>query len=72
MNGESWCGTDLTGAVGIVVGSEGQGIGRLVREQCDGILSLPMKGQINSLNASVATGIVLYEVARQRGGIQAR
>ena len=72
MNGESWCGTDLTGAVGIVVGSEGQGIGRLVREQCDGILSLPMKGQINSLNASVATGIVLYEVARQRDGIRAR
>ena len=72
MDGENWCATDLAGAIGIVVGSEGQGIGRLVREQCDGILSLPMKGKINSLNASVATGIVLYEITRQRGAIKAR
>ncbi|MBQ2780984.1 MAG: 23S rRNA (guanosine(2251)-2'-O)-methyltransferase RlmB [Clostridia bacterium] len=72
MDGENWCQTNLTGGVGVVVGSEGHGIGRLVREQCDGVLSLPMKGQINSLNASVATGIVLYEIARQRDGLKAR
>lgn len=72
MNGDTWCQTNLTGPLAIVVGSEGNGIGRLVREQCDGILSLPMVGQINSLNASVACGIALYEAARQRSGIQAR
>jgi len=72
MNGESWCSTDLTGAVALVVGSEGHGMTRLVREQCDFVLSLPMAGQINSLNASVACGIVLYEAARQRQGIFAR
>lgn len=72
MDGDTWCQTDLTGPLAIVVGSEGAGIGRLVREQCDGILSLPMAGQINSLNASVACGIALYEAARQRNGIAAR
>ena len=72
MDGEPWCQTDLTGALAIVVGSEGSGMGRLVREQCDGVLSLPMKGQINSLNASVACGIALYEAARQRDGVAAR
>ncbi len=72
MNGDSWCSTDLTGAVALVVGSEGHGMTRLVREQCDFVLSLPMAGQINSLNASVACGIVLYEAARQRQGISAR
>ena len=72
MDGEIWCGTDLTGAMALVVGSEGRGIGRLVREECDHVLSLPMAGKINSLNASVACGIVLYEVARQRQGITAR
>lgn len=71
MNGENWCSADLRGAVAIVVGSEGRGIGRLVREQCDGILSLPMNGKINSLNASVACGIVMYEIARQRADIPA-
>lgn len=70
MNGENWCQTDLTGAVALVVGSEGRGISRLVREQCDHILSLPMRGKINSLNASVACGIIAYEVTRQRLGIQ--
>ena len=69
MDGEQWCKTDLTGAVALVVGSEGKGISRLVREQCDFVLSLPMRGQINSLNASVACGIVAYEVARQRLGM---
>lgn len=72
MNGDTWCQTNLTGGLAIVVGSEGNGIGRLVREQCDGILSLPMVGQINSLNASVACGIALYEAARQRQHIKAR
>lgn len=72
MDGETWCQTDLTDAMALVVGSEGRGISRLVREQCDFILSLPMAGQINSLNASVACGIVLYEVARQRQGIRAK
>ena len=69
MNGEDWCATDLTGSVALVVGSEGHGMTRLVREECDFVLSLPMTGQINSLNASVACGIVLYEAARQRQGI---
>lgn len=71
MDGEDWCSTDLTGAVAIVVGSEGRGISRLVRESCDFVLSLPMNGNINSLNASVACGIVMYEAARQRKGIRA-
>lgn len=57
--------TNLTGAVGIVIGSEGQGISRLTLEKCDGVISLPLKGHVNSLNASVACGIVLYEVLRQ-------
>lgn len=69
MDGANWCQTDLTGAVALVVGSEGRGISRLVREQCDHIVSLPMRGHINSLNASVACGIISYEVARQRLGI---
>lgn len=58
--------TDLTGGVAVVVGSEGFGLGRLVRESCDGILSLPMNGRVNSLNASVSAGIIMYEVVRQR------
>ena len=72
MDGETWCQADLTGAVAIVIGSEGRGIGQLVRKTCDVILSMPMKGKINSLNASVAGGILMYEVARQRGHIAAR
>ena len=72
MDGETWCKTDRAGAVCVVVGSEGRGISRLLREQCDQILSLPMNGSINSLNASVACGIVLYEIARQRAGIAAK
>ena len=57
---------NLTGPIALVVGSEGSGVGRLVKETCDGVLSLPMKGRINSLNASVAAGILLYEIARRR------
>ncbi len=70
MDGSQWCQTDMKGSIALVVGSEGHGISRLVREQCDGILSLPMRGSINSLNASVACGIIVYEVARQRLGIK--
>ncbi|ODA42215.1 23S rRNA (guanosine-2'-O-) -methyltransferase rlmB [Desulfosporosinus sp. BG] len=57
---------DLTGARVIVIGSEGKGISRLLREKCDEIVSLPMKGQVTSLNASVAGSVMLYEVLRQR------
>lgn len=72
MDGEDWCAADLTGAMALVVGSEGRGMSRLVRENCDFVLSLPMTGKINSLNASVACGIVLYEATRQRRGMRAR
>ena len=61
-------GADLKGPVAVVIGSEGKGLRRTVRERCDMILSLPMRGQVNSLNTSVAAGILLYEVVRQRGG----
>ena len=71
MDGQTWCDGDLTGAVGLVIGGEDSGVSRLVREKCDGVLSLPMKGSINSLNASVACAIVIYEITRQRGGIHA-
>lgn len=66
MDGQRWEKVDLTGSVALVIGSEGFGISRLVREHCDGILSLPLRGQINSLNASVAAGILIYEAVRQR------
>lgn len=58
--------TDFSGGTAIVVGSEGFGLGRLVRESCDEVLSLPMNGRVNSLNASVSAGILMYEVVRQR------
>lgn len=58
--------TDLRGPVGLVVGSEGRGVGRLVRERCDGAIEIPMKGKVESLNAAVAGSVVLYEVLRQR------
>ena len=57
---------DLKGPAAIVIGSEGAGMGRLVREQCDFLLSIPMRGRLNSLNASAAAAIVLYEAVRQR------
>ena len=72
MDGENWCGVDYDGGVGLVIGSEGKGISRLVKEKCDFIVSMPMKGKINSLNASVAAGVLMYEVARQRSGIKAK
>lgn len=66
MNGENYLRTDFGGAVALVIGNEGKGISRLVREKCDVIVSLPLKGRINSLNASVAAGILMYKVAEKR------
>ena len=71
MQGTAYAENDLRGAAALVIGSEGNGIGKLVREKCDVILSLPMCGRINSLNASVAAGILMYEFTRQRLGIKA-
>ena len=65
-NGESMYQVDLTGNVALVVGSEGFGVSKLTKKLSDGVLSLPMKGKINSLNASVAGGVAIYEVLRQR------
>lgn len=72
MNGQNWCETDFSGPAAVVIGSEGFGVGRLIREKADAVISLPMLGKINSLNASVACGIVCYEIVRQRSGIQAK
>ena len=57
---------DLTGAIGIVIGNEGSGMGQKVTKNCDFLVKIPMKGKVNSLNASVSTGIILYEVVKQR------
>lgn len=57
---------NLTGALGLVIGSEGDGIGQLIRKKCDGVLTMPMRGNINSLNASVACGVAVFEAVRQR------
>ncbi|NLL03364.1 MAG: 23S rRNA (guanosine(2251)-2'-O)-methyltransferase RlmB [Clostridiales bacterium] len=70
MVGDNWCQTDYTDAVGLVIGSEGRGLGRLIREKCDFTVSLPLQGNINSLNASVAAGILMFEVTRQRTGLK--
>ncbi|NBI08045.1 23S rRNA (guanosine(2251)-2'-O)-methyltransferase RlmB [Senegalia massiliensis] len=59
--------TNLTGPIGIVIGSEGNGIGRLVKEKCDELVKIPIKGKVSSLNASVAASIIMYDVNRQRG-----
>lgn len=66
MDGETYYKADLKGALGLVIGSEGLGISRLVKKNCDFCVSLPMKGKVSSLNASVAGGILLYEAMRQR------
>lgn len=66
IDGQNMHKADLTGALAIVIGSEGDGIGRLVKEKCDFTVSIPMNGQINSLNASVAAGVLMYEAFRQR------
>ena len=66
MDGKPMYEVDFSGSVGIVVGSEGEGISRLVKEKCDFLASIPMKGKVTSLNASVAAGILMYEALRQR------
>lgn len=66
MDGQRWDKTDFSGGVALVVGNEGAGVGRLIKEKCDITVSLPMLGKVNSLNASVAAGILMYEIARQR------
>ena len=66
MNGTDYRKCDMSGACALVVGNEGKGISRLVREKCDVIVSLPMKGHINSLNASVAAGVLMYAAAANR------
>ena len=66
MNGAPAAKTDLKGAIGLVIGSEGFGLSEPVKAQCDAIISLPMFGKVNSLNASVAAGILMYEAVRQR------
>ena len=66
MDGETMYRLNLTGPIGLVIGSEGEGVSRLVKEKCDFVAGIPMKGEINSLNASVAGGILAYEVVRQR------
>lgn len=66
MQGQRWEKADLKGPAAIVIGSEGSGLSRLVKEHCDMLLSMPMRGKVNSLNASVAAGILLFEAVRQR------
>ncbi len=66
MDGEIMYNQKLTGPIGLVIGNEGEGVSRLVKEHCDFITSIPMKGDIDSLNASVAAGVMAYEIVRQR------
>lgn len=67
MGGTPYYQMDLKGPMGLVIGNEGSGVGRLVKENCDFTASIPMKGDIDSLNASVAAGILAFEISRQRG-----
>ena len=66
MGGTNMYDLDLKGAIGLVIGNEGDGVSRVVREKCDFIASIPMKGDIDSLNASVAAGVLAFEIVRQR------
>lgn len=66
MGGQNVYDLDLTGPIGLIVGNEGEGVSKLVKENCDFIASIPMKGDIDSLNASVAAGVLTYEIVRQR------
>ena len=66
MGGETMYRLNLTGPIGLVIGGEGEGVGRLVKEKCDYVASIPMKGDIDSLNASVAAGVMAFEIVRQR------
>ncbi|MDD6211729.1 MAG: 23S rRNA (guanosine(2251)-2'-O)-methyltransferase RlmB [Clostridiales bacterium] len=68
MGGETMYRLNLKGPIGVVIGNEGDGVSRLVRQNCDMIASIPMKGDIDSLNASVAAGVLAYEIVRQRMG----
>ena len=70
MAGETWCQTSFSGPVALVIGNEGYGLSKLVKEKCDNIVSLPLNGSISSLNASVAAGILLYEISRQKHHIE--
>ncbi len=67
MGGTCMYDLDLKGPIGLVIGNEGEGVSRLVREKCDFVASIPMKGDIDSLNASVAAGVMAFEIVRQRG-----
>lgn len=66
MGGETMYNLNLTGPIGLIIGNEGEGVSRLVKEKCDYVASIPMKGNIDSLNASVAAGVLAYEIVRQR------
>lgn len=66
MGGETMYNLNLKGPIGLVIGNEGNGVSRLVKDKCDFIASIPMKGDIDSLNASVAAGVLAYEIVRQR------
>ena len=66
MEGEVMYRQNLTGPIGLVIGNEGNGVSELVKKKCDFITSIPMRGNIDSLNASVATGVLAYEIVRQR------
>ena len=66
MDGEEMYSLNLKGPIGLVIGNEGDGVSRVVREKCDFIASIPMKGDIDSLNASVAAGVLAFEIVRQR------
>lgn len=66
MDGDRMYDLNLKGSIGLVIGNEGSGVGRLVKEKCDMVAAIPMKGDIDSLNASVATGVLAYEIVRQR------
>ena len=68
MDGEVMYRQNLTGPIGLVIGNEGEGVSRLVKEKCDFVTSIPMAGDIDSLNASVAAGVLMYEIVRQRLG----
>lgn len=68
MDGQPMYNIDLKGPMCVVVGSEGEGVSRVVKEKCDFVATIPMKGDINSLNASVAAGVLMYEIVRQRLG----
>ena len=66
MDGKPYYATDFSGAAALIVGSEGRGVSRLMKENADAVVSIPMKGKINSLNASVAAGVLMFEISRSR------